>query len=63
LSSQAQQLERERDELKERIERLEARLALRNGDAGRERRTPASETPSSDTPASEPPASDEPTQE
>jgi hypothetical protein len=33
LSSRAKELETERDDLRERLERLEARLALRNGEA------------------------------
>ena len=45
LSSQAKQLEQERDGLKQRIERLEAQLALRNGDAGQDRPTPPSDEP------------------
>ena len=37
LSSRAKALEEERDELKERLDRLEARLALQTGEADRER--------------------------
>lgn len=43
LSSQAKELEEERDDLKQRLERLEAKLAKRDGASGEEEARPARE--------------------
>jgi hypothetical protein len=45
LSSRAKELEQERDELRGRLDRLEAALAVRNGDAAQESSTAPEEDP------------------